>query len=593
MADLSLQLQADNLPQEAVEKLLVEGHWAHILSRLLTGENLLIEGCRGVGKTMLMRAATSRLAQQVKTGGKVLGVHTTFKRYLATIPPPGGGESPALNNFKAWVNARILGAVQEQVGNVFRNARARLPPAINRVDWNRVIALLETTYRKHDGSHYVTGLAEAGLSEADFRGLQGYTFTLQALQEVRSALNLDLLILLLDDAAHALDARAQGEFFTNIKSLYAEGLAFKISVYPAVTKYGLDFSYGHDAVVVSLGEIPSPASMQAFNDLLQRRLEVTDGVGSANDLIETLVERHADWLKLMVYCSSGNPRGLLKLVSQVLTELRGRPAASVRYDDVRSAINFVMDRHLDNMIPGVIKDLDPRLMRASELLLDGFRDKLKASPGPLQGSQPRMFLAITNSLQVPYICSAAIKLLVAANVLLPSGPARLSQRENGTVFLLHPGFVFRDNVLAGVPGVGGTVTTERWLQHFDAMSSRFHAEISKSASIWDEVRDEANAEPSHRCTNGHPMTDATRPCEQCGALVAPRGPAEVLLDKDIDVLDLSDRIKSRLRENGFDTVRKVFEATPQELDDIPFIGDKRLREVRSAVEAAVDEYFAG
>src|SRR4051812_15049242 len=62
MADFSLQLQADNLPRESVEELLVEGHWAPILRRLTTGENLLLEGCRGVGKTMLMRAASARLA---------------------------------------------------------------------------------------------------------------------------------------------------------------------------------------------------------------------------------------------------------------------------------------------------------------------------------------------------------------------------------------------------------------------------------------------------------------------------------------------------------------------------------------------------
>ncbi|MCK8497231.1 DNA-directed RNA polymerase subunit alpha C-terminal domain-containing protein [Myxococcus fulvus] len=589
MADLSLQLQADNLPLESLEKLFVEGHWSHILNRLLTGENLLIEGCRGVGKTMLMRAATERLTSQAHTGGKTLGIHTTFKRYLATIPPPGGSETPALSNFKAWVNSRILGAAKEQFLRTFPSTPEKLPASIGGVDWDQVVSLLETTYRTSNGPSNEAFIA-AGLSETAIRGLQGYTYTVKALQDARSAFNLDLLILLLDDAAHALDTRAQGEFFTIIKSLYSAGLAFKISVYPAVTRYGLDFSYGHDAVVASLGEIPTPATMPAFVDLLRRRIEVTDGGGDSKDLISLLVEKHEDWIRLLVYCSNGNPRGLLKLLSQLLTELRGRTPASTRYEDVRNAINFVMDRHLDNMIPGIIKDLDPRLMRASELLLDIFREKLKRDPGPLQANQPRMFLAITNSLQVPYLCSAAVKLLVAANVLSPAGPARLSQRENGTLSLLHPGFVFRDNVLAGT---GGTVTVEKWLNHFDTMSSRFHAEISKSASLWSEVLNEANAEPSYRCVNGHPMLDALKTCEQCGAQAAPRGPAEVLLDKDIDVLDLSDRIKTRLRENGFNTVRKVFEATPQQIDAIPFIGDKRLREVRSAVEAAVDEYFAG
>lgn len=121
MADLALQLQADNLPREAIDKLLVEGHWAPILARLLTGENLLLEGCRGVGKTMLMRAAATRLAEGASRGGKVLGVHTTFKRYLATIPPPGSPDSSERGKFKAWVNARILGALADQIRAVFRS----------------------------------------------------------------------------------------------------------------------------------------------------------------------------------------------------------------------------------------------------------------------------------------------------------------------------------------------------------------------------------------------------------------------------------------------------------------------------------------
>jgi hypothetical protein len=261
----------------------------------------------------------------------------------------------------------------------------------------------------------------------------------------------------------------------------------------------------------------------------------------------------------------------------------------MRYDDVRNAINLVMDRHLDNMVPGVIKDLDPRLLRASELLLDTFREKILGSP--LQGVQPRMFLAVTNSMQIPYMCTAAIKLLVAANVLSASGPARLSQRENGTAYLLHPGFVFRDNVLGS--SAGTTVSPERWLQHFDAMSPRVHAEFSRSARLWTDVKLEADREPSGRCTNGHPMMDTTAVCEQCGARATQRGPAEVLLEKDIDVLELSHALKRRLRESGFTTVRRVFEATAEEIDAIPYVGEARTQTIRSAVEAAVDEFFAG
>lgn len=587
MADLSLQLQADNLPADAVEKLLVDGHWAPILRRLLTAENLLLEGCRGVGKTMLMRTAAARSTAEIRRGVRTMGVHATFKRYLATIPPPDSADGDALGNFKAWVNARILSALKDQLETCFPDALEHMPASLNRVKWKTVISLLETTYR---GAVRSADILNSGLSSAEFQGLQGYTFTSSALSEVRQAFNLDLIVLLLDDAAHALDIRAQGEFFTTVKALFGEGLAFKISVYPAVTRYGLDFSYGHDAVVVTLGDLPTPDAMPAFFELLRRRAEL--GAGDTSQLINHLISRHDDWVKLLVYCSNGNPRGLLKLISQLLTELRERSPEELRYDDVRNSVNYVMDRHLDNMVPGIVKDLDPRLLRCAELLLDGFRDKLINNPGPtVQSGQSRMFLAITNSMQIPYLCTASVRLLVAANVLSPAGPARLSQRENGTAFLLHPGFVFRDNALAG--GTGTTVPVERWLHHFDTMASRFHAEVSKSANLWRDARDEANNEPSARCLNAHPIFDTSKPCDICGSRAIIRAPAEILLEKHVSVLDLSDRIIQRLSDSGYNTVRKVFEASPQQLDDIPYIGSARTQEIRSAVEAAVDEFLGG
>jgi hypothetical protein len=589
VADLALQLQADFLPQDDLDQLLVEGHWAPVLRRLMTGENLLLEGCRGEGKTMLMRAAVARMSRDARTGGRVLGIHTTFKRYLATLPPPGTEGGDELGNFKAWVNARILGAAKEQVQQTCGEVPLEKVAALARVDWNAIIGILETTYRAH--TEIRSAVVAAGLSETEFQSLQGYTYTVEILQEVRRVVGVDLLVLLLDDAAHALDTRAQGAFFTLVKSLYAEGLAFKIAVYPAVTRYGLDFSYGHDAVVVGLGQIPSPSIMDSYADLLRRRLRLSAPDDPSSELISVLLDQHSDWVRLLVYCSNANPRGVLKAISQMLTQLGPRTAREVKYEDVRNALNYVIDRHLDNMVPGIVKDLEPRLLAAAQHLLEEFRDKFRGTPGPVQAGQSRMFLALTNSMQIPYLCTAGVRLLVAANSLTPHGPVRLGKRENATAFLIHPGYVFRDNVLAA--GASSTVSPQRWLDHFDQMSPRIHVDIGKTASLWEEVRDEAMLEPSGWCANGHPMKETSSTCEECGARAQAKGPAEVLLEKDVAKLDLSEAIIERLRQGGFRTIREVFEATPEELDRLPYVGESRVRKIQHAVSAAVDEFFAG
>ena len=588
MADFSLQLQADNLPINVIEPLLVEGQWKPIMDRMMTAENILIEGCRGVGKTMLMRAAVLRLEKRYSDGQKILGVHATFKRYLATLPPPSSSEAGGaeLANFRAWINARILSAVQSTVRDVKGDKFLEGLGDVGHINWNTVIGFLETTYRGAVDIHSL--MKSQGLPTSLLLSLQGYTYTSDLLKTVRKSLDLDLLVLFLDDAAHALDTRAQGAFFTAIKSLYDSGLAFKISVYPAVTRYGIDFGYGHDAIVISLGNPPRANNIDAFLDMLSKRRQVADENSRA--LLDVLL-LNTEWPKLLAYCANGNPRGLFKLVAQIQTQLGSRAPTELRFEDIRIAITTVIDKHLENMVPGVIKDIDPRLLKAAEYLQQEFRLKISDKPGPFESGKPRGYLAITNSMQVPYLCQAALKLLVAANVVTPEGPTRLSKRETGTLYSLHPGFIFRDNVIGGI--AKGTLTATDWLDFFSGLSSRVHAEITKSAELWQEIVSDIASEPLFECPNGHPLSSPSARCDVCGKYGIEISPVQILLDKDIQVLDLSDAIKERMRTCKFSTVRQVFEASNAELDGIDYIGEKRILQIRSAVSMAVDEFMSG
>jgi hypothetical protein len=585
MADFSLQLQADNIPDDLIEGLFVEGPWAHIISRMFTSENILLEGCRGAGKTMIMRAAATRMQRNFLAGDKKLGIHTTFKRYLATLPPPSNVNSnnPDLGNFRAWVNAKILGSVKDFLLKTVSDEIFHRIELISNVEWGDVISALESTYKGNSGIHKI--LADAGLSELKLAALQGYSLTSKILKQVKDELKLDLLVIFLDDAAHALDTRAQGAFFTAIKSLYEPGISFKIAVYPAVTRYGIDFSYGHDAIVITMGEMPSKDRIDTFVSMLEKR----KGHAEETRLLWDTILANRDMVALLTYCANANPRGLLKLIAQVQTQVGVKQ--NIRFEDLRLAINFVMDRHLTSMVPGVIKDLDARLLKAAELLLDEFRLKISEKPGPFESGRPRGYLAITNSMQVPYLCQAALKLLVAANVVVPESPARLSKRETGTLYLLHPGFIFRDNVIGG--SSRGTLGIADWLGFFYGMSSRVHAEITKGAEFWSEIYSEANSEPSGLCENGHPLFDNTGSCPICGTPGMLRSPVDFLLNKDLTFLELSESIKDRLFDAGYHTVRQLYEATAEQLDAVDYIGEKRVLMIKYAVSSAVDEFISG
>ena len=100
-----------------------------------------------------------------------------------------------------------------------------------------------------------------------------------------------------------------------------------------------------------------------------------------------------------------------------------------------------------------------------------------------------------------------------------------------------------------------------------------------------------SAEPYGKCENGHPMFDPRSRCDVCGATGLVLSP--VNMDKDIEVLELSDAIKDRLRAHHFDSVRKLFEATDEQIDAVEYIGEVRTTLIRNAVSLAVDEFVAG
>jgi DNA-directed RNA polymerase alpha subunit len=151
--------------------------------------------------------------------------------------------------------------------------------------------------------------------------------------------------------------------------------------------------------------------------------------------------------------------------------------------------------------------------------------------------------------------------------------------------------MFRDNVIQQIQK--GTLSANDWVAFFAGLSSRVHAEITKGAELWTEIASEVSSEPIGTCENGHPMEESHRGCDICGAPAINLSPVTILLDKKIDVLELSDAIIERLKTNNFVTVRQLFEATDEEIDNVEYIGDVRISLIRSAVSAAVDEFVAG
>ena len=65
------------------------------------------------------------------------------------------------------------------------------------------------------------------------------------------------------------------------------------------------------------------------------------------------------------------------------------------------------------------------------------------------------------------------------------------------------------------------------------------------------------------------------------------------LDKPLEVLDVTDWQRSKLRELDLETVGDVLAAGESRLQELRYVGEKRSRRIRNAALAAVFEYLSG
>ncbi|WP_440951688.1 hypothetical protein [Methanococcoides sp. FTZ1] len=65
------------------------------------------------------------------------------------------------------------------------------------------------------------------------------------------------------------------------------------------------------------------------------------------------------------------------------------------------------------------------------------------------------------------------------------------------------------------------------------------------------------------------------------------------LDKDIDVLDLTNWEKDKLNSLQLNTIGEVLQAPEIKLKEAYYVGDKRARRIHNTAQAAVYEYLLG
>ena len=285
------------------------------LDELKDNESYLVEGCRGVGKTMLMRYSQITLLEEYDTR-RILPVYVSFADSLKLDRLKTNDEIVKKELFIRWTISKIL-------NNLIKVYTQELEKELNlKTNFQRFFKinsyekLIEELPLFINDLEVISTLDDVEEIRKSYQEIWNKTVDIryfkQFVEEFTEKHNIKRVIFYFDEAAHTLFPYQQELFFTIFKKLKSQNIACKASVYPLITNYGNDFQPAQDAkkiVVEKDGE--SNNMLIFFQEFYNRRIEYD----SKSELLKNSL--NDENFKKISYASSGNPRRFLNLIEKI------------------------------------------------------------------------------------------------------------------------------------------------------------------------------------------------------------------------------------------------------------------------------------
>lgn len=567
--------RAEDIAQDSLERLFVEVNDADktFMSALMSPGAHLLEGSRGSGKTMMLRVAYERLRSRLdRKESTTLPVFVRFPNYLSTYNPKTVSSQP-FNPFTHWVVAKLIDATEKAATEYALAIRDEKSEKITNIA-PKYIERLEEHYRDESVSDLTANATRLHVETRDlelFGRLDDLAANLLGIARQR---NTSHIAFFLDEAAQNFAEELQPIFFQILKHLRHEKISVKAAVYPFVTSYGKDFDIGQDAQMLRLDRFYEDEATDAFYDEFFSKRIAPDSSSQLNE---------PETRKFIRIASGGNPRWILHFLGR----LAGKEGRLTSNDLIFTAKYFS-----DETLWPFLENLGHRLksrrkyVEVAVALVQTFTEDLRnlnKDIGKSSEQRPTVYLAISNSKIIPFRVHQAIQLLLYSGILSTRGPKRISSRENGQLYILHPALIIRENSLFGRetnPSVNIINNA-----YTNPQREKFKEYTKNSPRISDTA---TNIDSSLDCVCDHcgrEMPKDSKFCPYCGNPITEQSLYQELLELSSETLELSHGIKSRLLEFGeFPTVGSITMADDNALKRIPYIGETRARLIKYAAE---------
>ncbi|MCK4321349.1 hypothetical protein KAX08_02385 [candidate division WOR-3 bacterium] len=585
-----LAIRTESLTQEDVREFFV-GEPGAFIDHLLDGEQYLVEGSRGVGKTMLMRYAETKADENFHSE-KILASYISFEDSLK-IERLKITNVAEFNPFLQWTMAKILKALLDKVSllRIDKEEKEKVALISNlgmvfgtSYEISRYKALLEEYISIIERSQFKTSddIKKFALQKLDintedmFKALNNPVVFKRFLERFCKDNNLCRLVFLYDEAAHTLSEQQQEEFFSFMKVLRSPKIACKAAVYPGISSYGKDFDYGHDARVLHLDRKPEDKEtyLSFFKEILEKRIK--------RDKIWEELNQQQEILESLIFACFGNPRHLFLLVDEIGQTIPRRTELS------KIVKNYV-EQNLWKYYLGLEKRLER--FKVSVDIGYNFITSLVIPDLRTQNNKWRkkrkpelsIYFAIEN--EIFDDLKDMIGVLIYSGILSERGQQSIGQNKYGKVYAVNAAVCMAENVLKEDSLTGGTLKGE-----IDKLNKqRVKIYYKGTEKIMEMIRTIARGSIL-TCPNcGRERKRNYKICPYCSqSYPEVESLYEKLRQHSVDSLPISERLKNRVKEK-FNTIGEILDATEEEVDEIYYVGTVRVKIIKTSAV----EYMAG
>mgnify|MGYP002714498731 FL=1 len=407
-------IRTEDIPPEKILEYYVESEDdSSIFSQLKGPTPVVLRGCRGMGKSFLMRTAISQMNGDWENAGNdqrerlPYGVYSTLASAAIEV-----SASATAYEFQQWIIQQLQDSILKAFQDRFTVPADDLEPTVG--------SLLALT---------------------------------DSLQQVA---RFSRLILFVDEAAHVLNPARQMQFFSLMRSLRSPSLTLNAAVYPGVTYYGTEFEIGEDAEIVDLTKDPTSSEYLAWCKALASK--------QAPARFDAVPDQNFTYL---AYAASGNPRSLLRLmldggktfnaIEKHVDQTTARHSdLAEKYPGRADVVDWGREFYEDHIVPQLI-----------ERNLKLFEDA--------ENEDSRVFLWIDS--KAPAGVRLAVDLLCYSGLLFLHGRKLRTRQSTGTRYVVNLGCIlndFKNNEQRKrfADGLKTGVSPKRWVE-FQGTSESF------------------------------------------------------------------------------------------------------------------------